>query len=40
MPLYRYEYVEVMCLERKRFGLDQMQEAVAYLKEQPENEYF
>lgn len=39
MPLYKYEYLEVFCLERKRFRLDQMREAVAYLKEQPQNEY-
>lgn len=39
MPLYKYEYLEVMCLERKRFRLDQMREAVEYLKEQPESDY-
>ena len=40
MPLYRYEYFEVTCLERKRFRLDQMREAVEYLKgQQPQSEW-
>jgi hypothetical protein len=39
MPLYKYEYLEVTCLERKKFRVDQMRDAVAYLKEQPQSEY-
>ena len=39
MPLYKYVYLEVVCLDRKRFSLDQMREAVAYLKQQPQSEY-
>lgn len=33
MPLYKYDYLEVTCLEPKRFRVDQMREAVEYLKE-------
>lgn len=40
MPLYKCEYLEVTCLERKRFRLDQMREAVEYLKkQQPQSEW-
>ena len=39
MALYKYEYLEVVCMERRKFRLDQMREAVAYLREQPESEY-
>lgn len=40
MPLYKYEYLEVTCLQVKRFRLDQMREAVEYLKkQQPQSEW-
>ena len=40
MPLYKYEYLEVTCRERKRCRLDQMREAVEYLKkQQPQSEW-
>ena len=39
MPSYKYEYLEVTCLERRKFRVDQMREAVAFLREQPQSEY-
>ena len=39
MPLYKYEYLEVTCLQVKRFRLEQMREAVEYLKQQPQTEF-
>ncbi len=39
MALYKYEHLEVVCTERRKFRLDQMREAVAYLREQPESDY-
>ena len=39
MALYEYDYLEVVCMERRRFRLDQMREAVEYLREQPESDY-
>lgn len=39
MPLYEYAYLEVICFESKRFRVDQMREAVEYLRKQPDREY-
>ena len=36
MPRYTYTRLTVMCYHIKHFPTDQMREAVAYLKEQPQ----
>lgn len=39
MPEYAYDRLTVMCRDRKHFAVNELREAVEYLKLQPESEF-